>query len=148
MSFRDNFFILVSFLGVVAIGCFAYFSLQVNWPPMGALGQSSPQAVTAVEKVVELTPQQKEGQKLFKTNCGACHRLDKMLTGPALAGVGQKYADDKEWLYSWIRNSQALVKAGDTKAVALFQQYNNSIMQAFPALRDEDIEAILAYTDQ
>lgn len=104
--------------------------------------------VTAAAAPVELTAEQIAGEKLFKTNCAACHRLDKILTGPALGGMGAKYADDKDWLYSWIRNSQALVKAGDEKAVKLFQDNNNTIMLAFPSLTDEEIESIIAYTDQ
>ena len=86
------------------------------------------------------------GEALFKANCAACHKLDKKATGPALRGVAQKY--DKEWLYEWIKNSQELVKAGDPIAVKIFAENNNSVMTAFPALSNTDIDNILAYTSQ
>ncbi|WP_461305432.1 c-type cytochrome [Aureisphaera sp.] len=84
------------------------------------------------------------GEKLFKANCAACHKLRKKATGPALYGVGDKY--DREWLYKWIRNSQELVKAGDAQAVKIFNEYNQSVMTPFPALTNEDIDNIIAYT--
>lgn len=84
------------------------------------------------------------GKQLFNANCASCHNLYKKRTGPALYGVGDKY--EKEWLYKWIRNSQELVKAGDAQAVAIFEEYNQSVMTAFPALTDEDIDNIIAYT--
>lgn len=146
MPFKDQLFSFLSLLTLVAIGCFAYFSMQVNWPPMAALGGGDPTQVTPPPPVAELTPQQKVGEKLFKTNCAACHKLDKVLTGPALSGIGEKYAAEKEWLFSWIRDSQRMVKAGDAKAVKLFQEWNNTMMLGFPTLSDEDIEAIIAYT--
>lgn len=86
------------------------------------------------------------GEALFKANCAACHKLDKKAAGPALRDVAQKY--DKEWLYKWIKNSQELVKAGDAIAVKIFAENNNSVMTAFPALSNADIDNILAYTSQ
>ena len=84
------------------------------------------------------------GEALFKSNCAACHKLDKRGVGPALRNVDEKY--DREWLYKWIRNSQGLIKSGDSKAVALFKEYNNSVMTSFPGLSNQDIDNIIAYT--
>ena len=86
------------------------------------------------------------GESLFKSNCAACHKLDKKAVGPALRGVGEKY--DRDWLYKWIKNSQALIASGDPLAVKLFEENNKAIMTAFPALSDNDIDNLLAYTDQ
>ncbi|MGB5497755.1 MAG: c-type cytochrome, partial [Maribacter sp.] len=86
------------------------------------------------------------GKALFNANCAACHKMDKKAVGPALRGVAEKY--DKEWLYKWIRNSQELIKSGDALAVTLFAENNNSVMTAFPALSDTDIDNILAYTSE
>ncbi|UNY99271.1 c-type cytochrome [Zhouia spongiae] len=85
-----------------------------------------------------------KGKQLFNTNCAACHNLDRKMTGPALRGVGDKY--EKQWLYDWIHNSAAMVKAGDPQAVAVFDEYNGSPMTAFPQLSEEDIDNIIAYT--
>ena len=87
----------------------------------------------------------KEGKKLFNANCAACHKLKKRSIGPALKGVTEKY--DKEWLYSWIKNSSAMIKSGDAQAVAIYEEYNRSVMNNFPQFSNEDIDKILAYTD-
>lgn len=84
------------------------------------------------------------GEALYKANCAACHKLDKKGVGPALRNVANKY--DRDWLYKWISNSQGLIRSGDSKAVALFAEYNNSVMTSFPGLSNGDIDNILAYT--
>ena len=84
------------------------------------------------------------GEALYKSNCAACHKLDKKGVGPALRNVAEKY--ERDWLYKWISNSQGLIKSGDSKAVALFAEYNNSVMTSFPGLSNNDIDNILAYT--
>ena len=86
-----------------------------------------------------------KGKSLFNANCASCHKLNKKLVGPALRGVSAKY--DKEWLYSWIKNSAALIKSGDDQAVAIYEEYNKVAMNAFPQLSNEDIDNILAYSD-
>lgn len=86
----------------------------------------------------------KAGEALYKSNCAACHKLDKKGVGPALRNVAEKY--ERDWLYKWIKNSQGLIKSGDSKAVALFAEYNNSVMTSFPGLSNNDIDNILAYT--
>ena len=85
------------------------------------------------------------GKKLFNANCAACHKLNKRAVGPALKGVSAKY--DKEWLYSWIKNSTAMVKSGDAQAVAIYEEYNGSVMTSFPQLSNQDIDNIIAYTN-
>ena len=86
-----------------------------------------------------------KGKSLFNANCASCHKLNKKLVGPALKGVSAKY--EKDWLYSWIKNSAALIKSGDDQAVAIYEEYNKVAMNAFPQLSNEDIDNILAYTD-
>jgi mono/diheme cytochrome c family protein len=85
------------------------------------------------------------GKKLFNANCAACHKLNKRAVGPALKGISSKY--DREWLYSWIKNSTAMVKSGDAQAVAIYEEYNGSVMTSFPQFSNEDIDNIIAYTD-
>ena len=86
------------------------------------------------------------GESLFKANCAACHKLDKKAVGPALRGIGAKY--DMAWLYKWVQNSSALIASGDATAVKLFEDNNKSVMTAFPALSETDIDNIIAYVDQ
>ena len=85
------------------------------------------------------------GKKLFNANCASCHKLNKKAVGPALKGVSAKY--DREWLYSWIKNSSAMIKDGDPQAVAVWEEYNKVAMNAFPMLSNADIDNIIAYTD-
>ena len=57
----------------------------------------------------------KLGKVLFKNNCASCHNKNMKddLTGPALGGFQERWADyPKEDLYSWIRNSQAMISSG------------------------------------
>ncbi|MBC8767232.1 c-type cytochrome [Arenibacter sp. BSSL-BM3] len=86
-----------------------------------------------------------KGKQLFNQNCAACHSLNKKMTGPALAAVTEKH--DKEWLYQWIKNSPAMIKAGDAAALKIYNEYNQAAMTPFPTLSNQDIDDILAYTD-
>ena len=87
------------------------------------------------------------GKALFKTNCAACHKLYKPMTGPALFGVVEKYEEDFEWLGKWIRNSQELIATGDARAVKVYEDNGKKVMNAFEGLTDADISSILAYTN-
>ena len=91
-----------------------------------------------------------KGKQLFNQNCAACHALNRKMTGPALANVETRLAEDegldKEWLYAWIRNSAGMISSGDAYAVKIYNEYNQAAMTAFPTLSDADIEDILAYT--
>ena len=93
-----------------------------------------------------------QGKALFNANCAACHKLDKKMTGPALRGVQDRLLKDegldKEWMYSWIRNSASLIKSGDDYSNKIYAEYNGSAMTAFPQLSDSEIDNILAYTAQ
>jgi mono/diheme cytochrome c family protein len=86
-----------------------------------------------------------KGKSLFNANCASCHKLNKKLIGPALKGVSSKY--EKDWLYTWIKNSASLIKSGDEQAVAIYKEYNKVAMNTFPQLSNEDIDNILAYSD-
>jgi len=90
------------------------------------------------------------GKSLYNSNCAACHKLDKAMTGPALRNIEARLADeqglDREWLSAWIRNSSALIKSGDAYANKVFNDNNGIAMTAFPQLSDQDISDILAYT--
>ena len=85
-----------------------------------------------------------DGKALFSANCASCHAVNKKLTGPALAGVEDRWPD-KQNLYAWIKNSAAFLKTGDPYATNLYNEYNKVAMNNFPGLSDADIDAILAY---
>ncbi len=87
-----------------------------------------------------------EGQALYEANCARCHAPYRRGTGPALYGVTQRW-ESQENLYAWIRNSTAFLKTGDPYATALWEEYQRSVMPAFPQLSDADIADIMAYID-
>jgi len=87
-----------------------------------------------------------KGEALFKSLCAACHKRYKKMTGPALFGVANKY--DREWIYSWVKNSAAMIASGDAQAIAIYEEYNKTAMNAFPQLTNTDIDNILAYVMQ
>lgn len=89
-----------------------------------------------------------EGKDLFRNNCASCHNknMKSKMTGPALGAVEERW-ESEELLYAWIKNSQGVIATGNTYAVNLYNEYNQSQMQAFPNLTDENIANILAYID-
>lgn len=84
------------------------------------------------------------GKSIFNSQCAACHKLDKKVVGPALGDVTQRRST--EWLVAWIKNNQELRESGDADAIAIFEEYNGSVMPAFPQLSDQDVMDILKYT--
>lgn len=84
-----------------------------------------------------------QGEQLFSEyQCNTCHKVESKLVGPALAGVYDRREID--WIYKWVKNSQALVAAGDAQAVALFNEFNKVPMAPYD-LEDAQIMSIMAY---
>ena len=88
-----------------------------------------------------------EGSLLFQANCASCHALNNKVVGPALAGVIDKYDEDYEWLNAWIKNNQKLIKSGDARAKAIYDEYNGAAMNIFENLSDDQITSILMWID-
>ena len=84
-----------------------------------------------------------EGEKLFNANCTSCHAINDKVVGPALKDVDKRH--NEAWLIKWIKNSQALVKSGDAEALKIYNEYNQSVMTAFPQFSDDQVKSILAY---
>jgi mono/diheme cytochrome c family protein len=85
-----------------------------------------------------------KGEAIFKANCTTCHKIESRLVGPALGTTMTEEKDDK-WLYKWVENNQALIAAKDPKALAIYNQYNQSGMTVFGNLTDGDVANILTY---
>lgn len=84
-----------------------------------------------------------EGETIFKTVCGACHTVGEgVRVGPDLKGATERHPE--EWLLRFIKDSQALVKAGDPAAVELFKKFNNIPMPP-NAYSDAQIRELLAF---
>ncbi len=102
----------------------------------------------AVNAALVAGPTKEAGKELFTANCASCHNknMKDKLTGPALGGAQGRWADDKS-LYAWIRNSQALIAAGNPRAVALWNEWKPTLMNNFTSLKDDDIASILIYVE-
>jgi cytochrome c551/c552 len=85
------------------------------------------------------------GQSIFNANCKTCHRLDQKLVGPALRGVTERR--ELDWTKQFIINSQVLIQGGDATAVALYKEYNNTVMPSHDFLSDGDVMNLLAYIE-
>ncbi len=86
-----------------------------------------------------------KGEALFKSNnCGSCHKIDVRMTGPAL-GPTIASESDEAYLIKWIQNNQALIAAKNPKALAIYNQFNQSQMSVFTNLSDQDVKDILGY---
>ena len=84
-----------------------------------------------------------EGKTIFMTRCAACHNVNKVLTGPALAGVHERRSI--EWIVKFVHSSQTLVKGGDKDAVALFEKFNKVQMPDHPDLTEANIKNVIEY---
>jgi mono/diheme cytochrome c family protein len=92
-----------------------------------------------------LTEQQELGKSIFNTNCASCHKRYKKAVGPALHKVTERR--EMQWIYTWIYDSTAMILSGDAQAVAIYKEYKQSNMNAFPQLSTEDVDAILSWVE-
>ena len=101
-----------------------------------------------VEEGPKLSEAAIKGQEIFKTNCTTCHQLaeaEKVTVGPGLKGVTERRT--KEWIKSFVKNSQEFIKSGDKDAVAVFEKFNKIPMTSFD-LKDDEFEALFAYLQE
>lgn len=92
----------------------------------------------------QLTAQ--DGKALFQSNCASCHNPVKDATGPALKGTLAR-VPSQDWLYAWVRNSAAMIAAGDKYANEIYNAWNKTAMTPFPNLSNEEIDAIFEYVE-
>ncbi|MEO6757954.1 MAG: c-type cytochrome, partial [Saprospiraceae bacterium] len=95
-------------------------------------------------------PTKEAGKELFIANCASCHNknMKDKLTGPALGGVEDRWsAFPRKDLYSWVRNSQAMIATGHPRATELWATWKPTQMNTFASFSDENIESLLLYID-
>jgi len=89
------------------------------------------------------TPPLDEGKALFTSRCASCHNVNKIVVGPALAGVSERRTED--WIIHFVHSSQSVIKGGDQKAIELYEKFNKVPMPDHLDLSAESIKDILAY---
>lgn len=87
-------------------------------------------------------PSPVDGKNIFTARCMACHKIDKDFAGPALADIDKRQSID--WIIKFVHSPQAVIKSGDTTAVALFSKFK-IIMPDHPDLTDDNIKSIVEY---
>lgn len=83
------------------------------------------------------------GKAVFTARCTACHGIGKQVVGPDLKDVENLRSE--QWIINFVHSSQTVIKSGDTAAVALFGEFNKTIMPDHKDLNDNDIKNIIAY---
>lgn len=84
-----------------------------------------------------------EGKTIFTNRCAACHNVNKIATGPALAGISDRRSID--WIINFVHSSQAMIKNGDKDAIALYEKFNKIPMPDHQDLTDDDIKSIVEF---
>lgn len=82
-----------------------------------------------------------KGQALFKTNCSACHKVDKRFIGPSPKGIMQRRSP--EWIMNMILDPQLMVEQ-DRCAKDLLVEFNGAAM-ANQNMTEEQARDILEY---
>lgn len=88
-------------------------------------------------------PPAEEGKTIFQARCASCHNVNKVLVGPALAGVDQRH--QFAWIVKFVQSSQGVIKSGDPAATALFEKFNHTPMPDHPDLTAAAIQGIVDY---
>ncbi len=88
-------------------------------------------------------PPLEEGKAIFAARCAACHNINKVLTGPALAGVHERRSLD--WIVNFVHSSQTVIKKGDEYAVALYNKFNKIPMPDHKDLTPDNIKNVVEY---
>lgn len=89
---------------------------------------------------------QPDGANIFKGYCASCHQVHKDMTGPALAGVQERWEGKEELLYKWIKNPAEVKEMGDPYVNELLAEWEPKAGLMTPqALSDEEITAVLDY---
>ncbi len=130
------------------------FVLNIN---LSTWNHKPAKATTEKKETTDETPEMaewKQGRSLFKSNCAACHNLKSDGTGPALAGVRERWEaagsykgkSGDYWLKIWVKNWNEPVDAGYKHAVEIANS-RPAQMNVFPNLTDQDINLIFEYIE-
>jgi cytochrome c2 len=121
----------IAFMLLYMLSCFGCQSEQVK-------PENNPSPAINNQKLAE-------GKKLFEGSCVSCHAIFKDMSGPKLGGITQRR--DKKWLHDFTRNAAELIRNGDTAALNISNQWNNSLMPLYLDLDSLDIENIYLYIE-
>jgi mono/diheme cytochrome c family protein len=84
----------------------------------------------------------KIGRTKFRELCSSCHGFSVDAIGPQLGGLTHTIPTD--WIREFVKDPKGKIESGDERAVEQFQKFKLQ-MPPFAFLKDEDLNAILAY---
>ena len=83
----------------------------------------------------------------FKAKCSTCHQFDRNATGPPLQGM-MKRVPSREWLMSYLKNEDSLLKIEDTIALRISKFSPVGPCHHFSDLNDRLLDELIRFTEQ
>ena len=83
------------------------------------------------------------GEASFNKNCSGCHNFRQDGIGPQLGGITTEIS--AEWIHNFISDSRKMIESRDERAVQLFKKYKRAVMPSFATLKDDEVNAIIAF---
>lgn len=131
---------------VVTALCFSFIYSKNE----SAIGQcATPEPVVFCGNVFmqePLTQAEEIGKSLFQSNCAACHKLNKLSTGPALRyKLRNNLYPSMDYVKQFITNEDALLKAKDSLTLAINAEFSTlNVLHNFEFSPD-NLDALLEY---
>jgi len=92
------------------------------------------------------TPNNINGEVLFKSNCATCHKCVEDFVAPALHGSLERWGGDKALMYKFIKNPWGVMQENEY-AKALQKKYSGNLMPP-SELSENELDAIFNFCDQ
>jgi cytochrome c551/c552 len=127
------------FVFIIAAGVTILYLLYANEQKLAeATAENTPILICGTTAPSELEEVQKQGEKLFKMNCAACHKLDQHATGPALRGVKARFEEEKN------QSVDAFFELRKTQYEAIMESRERLCLIS-PKITTEDLKKVLQY---
>ncbi len=99
------------------------------------------------KKTIQVDGKYNIGKRIYEKYCSSCHdkKMIEYATAPPLGGITKRR--NKEWLYSYTRNSYQMYKDGDSIAIKLRSE-NFGLMTSFPMLNNNKLDAVYYYIEK
>lgn len=82
------------------------------------------------------------GEATFNQHCSGCHNFRQDGIGPQLGGLTKKVS--AEWIQQFIKNPQAAINSGDSRAQELYKKYK-LVMPAFTQFTNDELKPLIAF---
>jgi len=88
-----------------------------------------------------------KGEKLFKSNCAACHKItNEALAAPGLGGIADRWGSTDEMLVQWVKNPKKAIDSGDDYVNKMYKSNKGKFgMMAGQLVDEAQIKDIMAY---